>query len=65
MEKYYLKCDWQNDFEEVSKDKWIEAERAAGFRPKLSIDDPNYMRVYATAGFSGNGLNGKIKFIRD
>ena len=63
METYWLKATdipgsaWQK----VSKEDWIKAERASGFRPKLSSDDPRYMTVCATGGFSSSGgMSGSI-----
>ena len=61
MTKYFLKADWQHEYQEVPKEEWIRAERAAGFRPKLSTDHEDYMKVCATAGFYGNGVSGKIE----
>jgi len=61
IDRYYLKADWQEDWQEVSKEKWIQAERNAGFRPKYSSDDPRYMTTCATSGFGGNGISGKIE----
>ena len=61
MTRYFLKADFQSDYQEVTKEEWIKAERAAGFRPKLASDDPRYMKVCATAGFYGNGVSGKIE----
>jgi hypothetical protein len=59
--KYFLKAYFQPDWVEVSKADWIKAERAAGFRPKLSSDDPRYMAVCATGGFgSSAGISGKV-----
>lgn len=40
---------------EVTLEEFCKAERAAGFRPKLSSSDPRYMTTPATGGFSGNG----------
>lgn len=60
VERYLLKADWQTSWQTVSKEEWIRAERSAGFRPKVSSDDPRYMQICATAGFSGNGVSGKI-----
>ena len=58
MDKYYLKADFQKEAQEVTKEEFITAERAAGFRPK-------YGDGLATGGFSGNGVNGSIKYIKD
>jgi len=30
-EKYYLKAEWQKEYQEVTKEEWIKAERSAGF----------------------------------
>lgn len=57
---YQLKTDWQSEWQSVSKEMWIRAERAAGFRPKLSSDDPRYMATPATGGFSSGGISGRI-----
>jgi hypothetical protein len=46
---------------EVSKEEWIRAERHAGFRPKLSSDHPDYMKVCATGGFGNDFVDGKIE----
>ena len=40
---------------QVSKEDWINAERAAGFYPKHGGDGP------ATGGFSGNGMSGFMR----
>lgn len=60
-EKYWLKAEAipGSAWSEVSKEDWIKAERAAGFRPKLWSGDPNYMKVCATGGFSGQ-ISGTI-----
>jgi len=57
-EKYYLKADFQNEYQEVTKEEFIQAERAAGFRPK-------YGDGLATGGFLGNGVSGSIKYTPD
>ena len=62
-EKYFLKADWQTDWTEVTKQEWIKAERAAGFRPKMSSDDPRYMDTCATGGFSSGNTSGKIEYL--
>ena len=54
--KYYLKADWQDEPQEVSKEEFIQAERAAGFRPKSG-------NGCATGGFSGGGVRGSMKLI--
>lgn len=60
--RYFLKADFQPDWVEVSRADWIKAERYAGFRPKLSSDDPRYMQVCATGGFySSSGISGKVE----
>lgn len=59
-EFYYLKTVAETNWREVTRKEWIEAERGAGFRPKLPSTDPRYMTTCATGGFSGNGIQGKI-----
>lgn len=50
-----------SSWQKVSKEDWIKAERAAGFRPKLWSGDPAYMTTYATGGFGGSGgINGTL-----
>jgi len=46
---------------EVTRKEWIQAERAAGFRPKMASTDPGYMDTCATGGFTGNGISGSIE----
>lgn len=62
VEKYFLKAEWQPDKQEVTKEQWIKAERAAGFRPKLSSDHPEYMTTCATGGFHSGGVSGSISY---
>lgn len=60
---YQLKSDIipGSDWVSVSKEDWIKAERAAGFRPSLSSDHPSYMTTCATGGFSNSlGVSGQI-----
>jgi hypothetical protein len=50
-----------SDWVSVSKEDWILAERSAGFRPKMSSDNPRYMSTCATGGFgSSGGTRGRI-----
>jgi hypothetical protein len=63
--KHFLKANFSENWEEVSKEKWIQAERAAGFSPKTWSGDPRYMDTYATGGFSGNGVSGRLRSVRD
>jgi hypothetical protein len=50
-----------SEWQKVSREDWIKAERRAGFRPKLWSGDPNYMTTYATGGFSDSGgISGKL-----
>lgn len=65
MDKYYLKPDWKNEWDEVSREEWIKAERNAGFMPKLSADHPDYMKTLATGGFYGKGVGGRIEFDKE
>ncbi len=52
--KYFLKGDWEEDWKEVTKEEFINAERAAGFRPKSGDG-------VATGGFGGNGVSGRVE----
>lgn len=54
--RYLLKADFQDSWQEVSKEVWIKAERAAGFRPKLWSGT-----TCATGGFSGGGVCGRLE----
>ena len=61
--RFYLRADWQGEYQEVTREQWIRAERAAGFCPKgVSSTHPNYMYTLATGGFSGGGVSGRIDF---
>ena len=57
--KFYLKGEWQGDDEwtEVSKEKFVRAERAAGFRNTMGRPDEP-----ATGGFSGGGVEGRVRY---
>ena len=59
--RYLLKADWQKDWQEVTKEEWIKAERAAGFRPKLASTDAAYMTTCATGGFCGGSISGRLE----
>lgn len=50
-----------SDWVSVSKEGWIKAERAAGFRPALWSGHPDYMTTCATGGFNDSrGVSGRI-----
>jgi len=53
--KYYLKADFMDNYKEVSKQEFINAEQLAGFHSKFGQDH------LATGGFSGGGVSGKIE----
>lgn len=59
MTRYILKHSAFGE-KEVTKEEWIKAERAAGFRPKCASDDPRYWTEPATGGFTGSGMSGSI-----
>lgn len=63
-ERYFLKGDFPgSEWVEVSKAKWISAERSVGFRPNLPSFDPLYMKTCATGGFiASNGVMGGITY---
>ena len=51
---------------EVSLKEFCAAERAAGFRPKMSSSDPAYMTTPATGGFStSNGISGRTEYVKE
>lgn len=54
--KYYLKGTWQDDYSEVTKEQYINAERNASFCPKCGYTD------IATASFFGRGISGKVDY---
>lgn len=56
-ERYYLKADYQTEWDEVSKEQFINAEQAAGFHSKFGPSHP------ATGGFSGRGMAGRIEYV--
>lgn len=63
MDRYFIRYG-EDDEKEVSKAEFIQAERNAGFRPKLPYDHPEYYTTFATAGFSGNNISGRIDYER-
>ena len=54
--KYYLKADFMDEYKEVSKQEFIQAEQNAGFRSKFGR---NHL---ATGGFGSGGISGKIEY---
>lgn len=54
--KYYLRGAWQNTWDEVSKEQFVQAERSAGFRSKFGSLEP------ATGGFGNGTIDGKIVY---
>ncbi len=58
---FFLKYEGIGE-KQVSMKDWIKAERQAGFRPRMSSDDPRYMTTMATGGFGSGNLSGSIKF---
>lgn len=53
--RYYLQTDWQDDWTEVTKQQFIDAERNAGFRSNTPGEP-------ATGYFSGRGVRGKVEY---
>jgi len=60
--RYYLKADFQEEWQEVTIEKYCRAERVAGFRPSCSSQDPNFDTTPATSGFGGSGVQGRISY---
>lgn len=56
-EHYYLKADHQTEWDEVTREQFINAEQAAGFRSKFGVGH------LATSGFSGKGMRGKVEHV--
>lgn len=50
---YFLKPSFSDVWCLVTKEEFMEAEKRAGFRSKFEGEP-------ATAGFSGNGIEGKV-----
>lgn len=58
--RYFLAVDLGDEeplWQEVTKEKYVNAERAAGFRSKFGNDQP------ATAAFSAGGVRGRIEYL--
>lgn len=50
---------------EVTLEEFCRAERASGFRPKMSSSDPRYMTTPATGGFGiSGGMSGRAEYVR-
>lgn len=56
-ERYFLKADHQTEWDEVTREQFINAEQAAGFRSKFGSNHP------ATSGFSGRGMRGRVEYV--
>ena len=66
--KYFLRVTLAGEKikREVSIEEFCKAERAAGFRPKLSSCDPKYMTTPATGGFSAGGsVSGSVEWHKE
>ena len=50
---HFLRADFSNKWTEVTKERYLQAEKDAGFCPK----DPSF--EYATAGFSTDEICGR------
>ena len=56
VEKYYLKADFMDEEREVSKQEYINAEQAAGFRSKFGTN------AVATGSFGAAGISGRTEY---
>ncbi|KKL77822.1 hypothetical protein LCGC14_2031030 [marine sediment metagenome] len=54
--KWWLKSVIDDEWKEVTQDKWVAVERLAGFRPKPGLGPE------ATGGFSDGGWSGKLEY---
>lgn len=64
--RYFLRRGGQ-PWQAVSRRTWVQAERGAGFHPKVAPSDPRYHDTPATGGFStsaGGGLAGRVVDLR-
>jgi len=58
-DKYFLEYAGEDE-REVTKEEFVRAERAAGFRNKLGQPDEP-----ATAGFGADGVHGHVMYVSD
>ena len=58
-ERYYLKADHQTEWNEVTREQFINAEQAAGFHSQFGPNHP------ATGGFRGSGMRGRIEHVTE
>ena len=67
MNKYFLSVCFAGELieREVSLEEFCRAERAAGFRPKMSSDNPHYMTTPATSGFGSGCSNGRVEYVKE
>jgi len=63
-DKYFLTATLGDEQieKEVTLEEYCRAERQAGFRPKMSSDEPGYMTTPATASFSSGNISGRIEY---
>ena len=54
-DKYFLRGSWETEFRQVTKQEFISAEGAAGFRSKFGIGH------VATGGFSNGSVEGRVE----
>lgn len=54
--RYYLRAEWEDNWTEVSEKQFINAERAAGFRPKPGCGP------VATGGFISGSTLGRVEY---
>lgn len=52
-DKYYVKAEWEDEYNEVDMETYMRAEKSAGFWPKFPGRP-------ATGAFSGRGISGHI-----
>jgi hypothetical protein len=57
IERYYLKADHEAEWSNVTRERFIAAEQAAGFRSQFGD------RHVATGSFTGRGMKGRVEYI--
>lgn len=64
MSRYFLTIPSENNGkeQEVTLERYCQEERRLGFFPKMSRQDPLYMKTPATASFGGGGVHGRTEY---
>ena len=57
--KYYLKFTWEDDWREVTKEQFIQAEQDAGFHSRFGPTEA------ATDGLGNGSIQGNVVHMRE